>query len=366
MSRDRREEYERYSAEVIDHYAKRGLTRGEMIRKAGVGAIALGALAPVLSACAIESSAEEASADVNGAVYGRALKGFGTNGGLGVMWYSQGKATMEHWARLLNVDLTWIDGELDAAKQRSKIDNAATKSWDVAMVTAVQSGTLLDPLRGILDRGTEIVQMTSNVGEPDQDWGYLTFCEQSSYTMGYEVTTALCTQAGGKGTIIETRGPSSQTDQQTRHDGFVAALRRFPEMELLTTDFADWDAGRAQRQWEAYTTKYPEITVGYCQNDDMALAALEALRSAGRAGKTLIGGTDGMPPAIEAVKAGKLASTFRHSSCRIHGYAIVIAAMHKRGLIPDPPKKTVVDGPLVSRDNADSLLALQQRNVYLA
>ena len=40
--------------------------------------------------------------------------------------------------------------------------------------------------------------------------------------------------------------------------------------------------------------------------------------------------------------------------------------MHKRGLIPAPPKKVVVDGPLVTKDNADSLLTLQQAPVLLA
>ncbi len=73
-----------------------------------------------------------------------------------------------------------------------------------------------------------------------------------------------------------------------------------------------------------------------------------------------------MPTAIELVKSGELAATYRHDSCRVHGYAIVIAAMHKRDLIPAPPKKVVIDGPLVTKANADSLLTLQQVPVLLA
>jgi ribose transport system substrate-binding protein len=364
--RSTQREYEGYSAEVQAHYAKKGVSRREAVKRAGFGAVALGAFAPVLAGCGLRTSPEEASASVNGAVYGKALKGLGTNGGLGVMWYAQGKSTIEQWAKLLNVDLTWVDGELDPTKQRAKLDNAAIKTWDIAMVTATQAGTVLEPLRKIVDKGADVVQMTSNTGKPGEQWGYLTFTEQSSYDMGYQVTKELCQKAGGKGTIIETRGPAPGTDQQDRHKGFEAALKEFPDMELLTTDFANWDSGTAQKQWDSYLTKYPEITVGYCQNDDMALAALQALKSARRTGKTLIGGTDGMPPAIKLVKSGQLAATFRHDSCRVHGYAIVIAAMHKRGLIPAPPKKVVVDGPLVTKDNADSLLTLQQAPVLLA
>jgi ribose transport system substrate-binding protein len=356
-------EHQQQLEEIVDHYLDRGLSRGELFKKAGLGVLAFGAVAPVLAACGVQENPEDAAAEA-GKAAGSGLKMFGTNGGI-VSWYVQGQRTAEHWAKQLGVDLTWADGELDSVKQRAKVDNAATKEWDVVAVTAVQAGTILDPVQRMVQAGASTIQMTSNVGRPGEDWGYLTFCEQSSFDMGYQVATQLFEAAGGKGTVIETQGPASQTDAQDRHKGFAAALKNYPDMELLETDFGNWEVGRARSLWETYINKYDEITVGFFQNDDMAFAGLEALKSAGREGDTLIGGVDAMPEAIRAVQDGRFVATHRHSSCRIHMYAVVLGTMHKLGVVENVPKKVVVDGPLVTKDNAESLLALEQAGLYL-
>ncbi|MEZ4660642.1 MAG: hypothetical protein R2911_24060 [Caldilineaceae bacterium] len=63
---------------------------------------------------------------------------------------------------------------------------------------------------------------------------------------------------------------------------------------------------------------------GFFHNDDMALAAYNVIRNAGREGDIILGGVDAMPPALDAVLDGRLLTSVRNPSCRIHWEALVI------------------------------------------
>src|SRR5258708_3912689 len=54
------------------------------------------------------------------------LKAAFSNAGLQATWCAQGKQAAEWWGRLFNVEVTWFDGELNATKQRSPVENIAS------------------------------------------------------------------------------------------------------------------------------------------------------------------------------------------------------------------------------------------------
>jgi ribose transport system substrate-binding protein len=68
-----------------------------------------------------------------------------------------------------------------------------------------------------------------------------------------------------------------------------------------------------------------------------------------------------MPPAITAVKEGKMHATVRNPSCRIHGGAIIagVAAVSGEKTGSGIPKNVVTDGPVVTKDNADGMLWME-------
>ncbi len=355
-------EYQEELKDQIIHYKDRGLSRREILRKTTYMAAAA-ALAPVLAACASTEKATAVASAVTGAAAGAGLKMFATGEGLVISFVAQGKKTLEHYTQLFGVNLTYADGELDPTKQRAAVDNAANQKWDIAAVTPVEAGTLVDPFKKMVANGTDVIEQITPVGAPGQDYGALTICAQDSFEMGFKVTSAVCAAAGGKGTIIETRGPASHQGSIARNAGFTAALKNYPDMQVLTSDFGNWDTVRVRQLWDSYVTRYPTISAAYAHNDDMAFAILESLKAANRTAK--VGGTDGMPPAIKAVADGTLAATIRHSTVRLNMYAVIVGVMHKTGVITTVPKKIVVDGLLVTPDNAESLLFLQEDGVFL-
>jgi ribose transport system substrate-binding protein len=362
------DDYVAEADEAYQHYASKGLSRRDIMKRAGIGLLAVPAVATVLAACGSSEDAKAVSTAAASAAAGSGagLKMLGTNGGV-VDWYNQGAAAMQHWCDIFGVDLTFVQAELDSAKQRERLDAEVVKGgWDIAGIVPNESGVIVQPVQALIDSGTVVIQMVSRIAPEGQDLPIFTWVEQSSFEMGLAVASALFEKVNGSGTVIQTQGPSAFTGAQQRALGFAEALKRYPNMELLATDFGDWDVNKAQAQWETYVNKYPKIDVGYFHNDSMALAGYQALKAAGRESQTVLGGADGMPEAIKAVSDGRMFATVRHSAPRIHMYPVVIGVAKKLGAIDTVPAKVIVDGPVVTAENSESLLFLQTDPIMLA
>jgi ribose transport system substrate-binding protein len=190
----------------------------------------------------------------------------------------------------------------------------------------------------------------------------LTFLAPDNDFMGAAVTQALVDAMGGQGKIIMTQGALGHTGAQGRARGFQSVIDRFPGVEVLATDSADWDVAKTAQLWETYLNTFPKIDAAFFHNDDMALAAANVMNAHGRT-EILIGGVDAMPPAIQAVVDGRMHATVRNSSCRIHGGAIVAGVAAARGQMTRLriPKQIVIDGPIVTRANAPGMLWMEEQ-----
>jgi ribose transport system substrate-binding protein len=284
-----------------------------------------------------------------------------SNAGLQATWCAQGKQAAEFWGRLFNVEVTWFDGELAAPKQRAAIDNMASQKWDFVAIQAFGIGTLTDPVKRMIDAGTPVIDMDTLIAPLDQIDVH-SFLAPDNEFMGASVTQALVDAIGGKGTIVMTQGALGHTGAQGRARGFKSVVAKYPDIEVLDEQPADWDVTKATRIWDSLLTKHPDISAAFFHNDDMALAAQNVMKARGR-DKILVGGVDAMPPAIEAVIDGRMLATVRNPSCRIHGGAVVagVAAVltgEKSG--EGIPKHVITDGPVVTKPNAEGMLWMQK------
>ena len=287
------------------------------------------------------------------------LKAAFSNAGLQATWCAQGKQAAEYWGKLFNVEVTWFDGELDAVKQRAAIDNMASQKWDFVAIQAFGIGTLTQPVQKMIDAGIPVIDMDTLIAPLDQIKVH-SFLAPDNEFMGASVTQALISAIGGKGKVIMTQGALGHTGAQGRAKGFEAVVKQYPNIEVLDNQPGDWSVSKTAQLWETYLTKYPQIDAAFFHNDDMALAAANVMKAHNRT-NILIGGVDAMPPAIQAVKEGRMYATVRNPSCRIHGGAIIagVAAVNGEKTDAGIPKTIVTDGPVVTKANADGMLWMQ-------
>jgi ribose transport system substrate-binding protein len=340
---------------AMDHRVS-GETRRRFITKATASSAAAGAL---LSGFGFDPLVGAAMA----AEMGRSekpLKAAFSNAGLQATWCAQGKQAAEYWGKLFNVEVTWFDGELSAPKQRAAIDNMASQTWDFVAIQAFGIGTLTDPVKRMIDAGIPVIDMDTLIAPLDQI-GVHSFLAPDNEFMGASVTQALVDAIGGEGTIVMTQGALGHTGAQGRARGFESVVSKYPKIEVLDTQPADWDVTKAARIWDSLLTKHPKISAAFFHNDDMALAAYNVMKARNRT-DIVVGGVDAMPPAVEAVIDGRMHATVRNPSCRIHGGAIVagVAAVLGEKTGEGIPKNIITDGPVVTKPNAPGMLWMQR------
>src|SRR5580704_9855638 len=290
------------------------------------------------------------------------LKAAFSNAGLQATWCAQGKQAAEYWGKLFNVEVTWFDGELAAQKQRAAIDNMASQKWDFVAIQAFGIGTLTAPVNKMIEAGTPVIDMDTLIAPLDTIEVH-SFLAPDNEFMGASVTQALVNAINGEGTIVMTQGALGHTGAQGRARGFKSVVSKFPKVQVLDDQPADWDVTKVARIWETLLTKYPKIDAAFFHNDDMALAASKVMQAKGRT-ETKIGGVDAMPPAIKAVQGGQMFATVRNPSCRIHGGAVIAgvsAVINGAKTGTDIPKNIVTDGPVVTKANADGMLWMEDQ-----
>jgi ribose transport system substrate-binding protein len=340
-----------YGENIGRHLSRRGFLSSAGAAGAGIS------LSSLLGACSL--NAQEQGHNIGISPSARRLKAAFTNDSLAHTWCAQGKQAAETWGRWFGVDITWYDGKASIDMQRKAVDDIASKSWDFVAIQANGTDTLVEPVQRLLDNGIPVIQMDTVI-DSSSSTDVTTFIEPNNIYMGQTSATALFEKMGGQGKVIMTQGQLGHTGAQGRTKGFYLAMAKYPGIELIAKDPADWDTNKTIQLWEGYLARYKDIGGAFFHNDDMALAALSVIRKAGR--QTLISGIDAMPPGIEAVMNGSMVATIRNPAGRIHSWAVMIGILAANGM-KDIPKHILADGPLVTQENGAGLIFLENQSL---
>ncbi|AKX93442.1 D-allose-binding periplasmic protein precursor [Moorella thermoacetica] len=321
---------------------EKGMNRREFIVKSLMASGLVAGSSLLLSGCSSGSTGTTAKE-------GKRLKAAFSNAGLQATWCAQGKDTVERWGKWLGVDITWYDGALSVDKQRAAVEDMATKDWDFVAIQPLGIGTLNEPVKKMLERGIPVIDMDTMIAQPGE-LPITCFIAPDNVWGAEQVTEALMQAIGGKGNVVMTQGSLGHTGAQGRAQGFHNVIKRYPDVKVIDETPADFDVNKVAQIWENLLNRYDKIDAAYFHNDDMALAAYQVIKNAGREKEIKIGGNDGMQPAVEAIQKGIMVATARNSAPRIHWGALMIgyyAATEKDANKKIPPF-ILADGPIIT------------------
>ncbi|MDR1211613.1 MAG: galactose/glucose ABC transporter substrate-binding protein MglB [Spirochaetaceae bacterium] len=113
---------------------------------------------------------------------------------------------------------------------------------------------------------------------------------------------------------IMLKGEPGHQDAELRTEYSIKAVRAAGiRVERLAEDTAMWDRPRAVEKMDAFYARFGDrIEVVFCNNDDMALGAIESLRKAGYFSNNRylpVVGVDATAPALQALAEGTLLGT---------------------------------------------------------
>jgi len=116
-------------------------------------------------------------------------------------------------------------------------------------------------------------------------------------------------RVGEKGKYVEILGSPSDNNAATRSNGYETVLSQYPDLDKVASQVANWDRTQGHDKMQNMLQGHPDIIGVIAGNDDMALGAIAALKEAGKLSSIKVGGFDGSPDAVSAIKAGELQYT---------------------------------------------------------
>lgn len=114
---------------------------------------------------------------------------------------------------------------------------------------------------------------------------------------------------GQKGNYVELLGAPSDNNAATRSNGFNTVLSQYSDLKKVGSQVANWIRTEGHDKMQNLLQANPNIIGVISGNDEMALGAIAALKEAGKLSSIKVGGFDGSPDAVAAVKSGELAYT---------------------------------------------------------
>lgn len=293
----------------------------------------------------------------------RKMRAAVTTAGMAGTWNQQGKEAAELFCKWLGIEVVWYDGKWDVPTQLDAMADIAKQKWDFVAVQPNSIGALVEPIQQVVQAGIPVIDMDTLIAPLPllKQMGVLTFIAPDNVALAEAVVQRLVDKMGGSGKIAHTWGQQGHTGAQGRAQGFYNIIKKYPDIEVVDDQPGDWLVDRATEIWDVLLKRHPDLKAGFLHNDDMALAARAVVEKAGLQDQITLGGIDGMVPALEAVKEGKLLATARNSATRIHGWGMIAgyyaATVGLEKAYQTVPPFILADAPVVTADfNNDAKL----------
>lgn len=158
---------------------------------------------------------------------------------------------------------------------------------------------------------------------------------------------------GQKGKYVELFGAPSDNNAATRSNGFKTVLGQYPSLAKAGSEVANWDRTQGHNKMQSMLQAHPDVKGVISGNDEMALGAIAALKKANKLKGVVVGGFDGSPDAVAAVKAGELAYTVLQPVAVFSAAAVAQAdSVIRTGKTGAKSEKQLFDCLLITKANA--------------
>ena len=262
------------------------------------------------------------------------------------------------------------DGKGDQAEQTNQIQNFITQKYDVLILNLVQASSAPEITDMCKEAGIPVVYINREPDTAEEErWSSegiaATYvgCDarQSGTYQGEEILETSNKgdiNGDGKVSYIMIQGDPENVDAQYRTEFSVKALTDAGvEVEQLLMQRGDWDQAKAQQIAQDALNQYGDkIEVIFCNNDAMALGALQSIEAAGRKVNEdiYLVGVDALTEAVQNVIDGKQTGTVFNDHFAQAQTAGDIAAKFLKGESVDPVN--MVDYSKVTQENAQEVL----------
>jgi len=224
---------------------------------------------------------------------------------------------MKLWAEKMGVDFIWTDGNNDSADQLNDCQDLLAKDPDLLFLSPLQKEPLTPVAEWCRKAKVPLIVIDRTLAVEPDGKTYLCFIGADLARQSFQNAIILAEKLFRKygdyvGNIVEIRGTIGSGADIDQHRGTMEALEMLPGIKLLASQSGDYLRAPSLKIMENWLKMFPrgQIDGVICNNDEMALGALQAIKEAGR--DELLGwvtGVNGQREALKALIDGELLCT---------------------------------------------------------
>lgn len=174
------------------------------------------------------------------------------------------------------------DAGFNPAKQVSDIEDLLRQDIDLLIYWPVDDASVADVLKRAVDAGVPTVQAGGGFTDAA---GVVSNAYISQWKLGEMVARQLMTDIGGKGKIVAMLPIAGTTAAVDQLDALQTVLKDYPDVELLSVEYGDWNRAKAKQITENLLQRFPSITGVFSPAGQMSIGMAEAFDEAGRLGE---------------------------------------------------------------------------------
>lgn len=269
-------------------------------------------------------------------------------------WFTEGevaKATAESLGYEANVSAH----KGDTNTESTLIDTAITNKSVAIILDPANADGSIGAVKKAVDAGIPVFLVNAEINQEGLAKAQLVSNNAQGAALGAEQWISVM---GDKGTYVELFGNPADNNAATRSNGYTTVISQYPDMVQVGKEVADWDRTKGYQKMQSLLQANPDITGVISGNDEMALGAIAALKEAGKLEGVKVGGFDGSPDAVAAVKAGEMAYTVLQPVAVFAAEAVKQADNFiKTGETGAATEKQLFDCLLITAENADKYTA---------
>ena len=222
-------------------------------------------------------------------------------------------------ANELGYDLVVLDSQNNPAKELANVEDTIVKNAKVILINPTDSEAVGNAVLAANKAGIPVITLdrASIKGK------VISHIASDNIAGGKMAGDFIFEKLGATAKVIQLQGIVGTSASRERGEGFIKSQQQ-NNFTLLTAQPADFDRAKGMNVMQNLLSAYPSVEAVFAENDEMALGAVRAIKTAGR-DDILVVGFDGTDDGIKSVEKGKLAATVAQQPEKIGAIGIEVA-----------------------------------------
>ncbi len=237
-----------------------------------------------------------------------------------------------------------IKDERDLARQVSLVEDMMAQGVQAIIIAPADSKALAPVLKRAVDQGIVVINIDNKLDDQvlKETGARIPFIGPDNRAGARKVGEAVAAKLKPGDAVLVLEGIRTSFNGQQRRLGFEDAAKA-AGLVIADSQSAQWEMNIANQVASAMLSSHPEAKAVLAANDNMALGALAAVRSGGKAGSVLIAGFDNIQAVREAIRAGEILATADQHGDQLAVYGIEYALQILDGQTKLANRETPVD-----------------------